>query len=226
MEWLINLSPEYYFYLVLFILGVPFIWRIFPSISEYSEEQSYKSDDLLNSYNEWTKGKETIERKDEEIKRIINYITDENIKSVELNVFNNEIIHLMKDMYQKGLNKGTDPVDIITDIDHFIGWSGSNGVDSGDMESLLMVLRDYPYETDLPEIEYDIENEKVRRPTIPQNVKDKVWNRDGGKCVQCGSNENIEFDHIIPFSKGGSSTYRNLQILCEKCNRSKSSKIG
>ena len=202
------------------------VWLTIKETREDSQEQSHLSDDLLNSYNEWTKEKETIDRTNEEIKRIINYITDENIKSVELNVFNNEIIHLIKDMYQKGLNKGTDPVDIITDIDDFIGWSGSNGVDPSDMESLLMVLKDYPYETDLPEIEYDIEDKKVRRPTIPQNIKDKVWNRDGGKCVQCGSNENIEFDHIIPFSKGGSSTYRNLQILCTKCNRSKSSKIG
>ena len=64
------------------------------------------------------------------------------------------------------------------------------------------------------------------RKGIPQDVKDKVWNRDGGKCVQCGSNENIEFDHIIPHSKGGADTYRNLQILCAPCNRSKSNKIG
>ena len=72
----------------------------------------------------------------------------------------------------------------------------------------------------------NIEQKQLKRESIPQSIKDKVWNRDGGKCVQCGSNENIEFDHIIPFSKGGSSTYRNLQILCEKCNRSKSDKIG
>ena len=65
-----------------------------------------------------------------------------------------------------------------------------------------------------------------RSRTIPQNVKDKVWNRDGGKCVKCGSNKNLEFDHIIPFSKGGSNTYRNLQLLCEHCNRSKSDNIG
>ena len=53
---------------------------------------------------------------------------------------------------------------------------------------------------------------KSRR--ISQDVKDKVWNRDGGKCVECGSNENLEFDHIIPHSKGGANTYRNIQLLC------------
>lgn len=61
---------------------------------------------------------------------------------------------------------------------------------------------------------------------ISQIVKDQVWNRDNGKCVECGSNEKLEFDHVIPFSKGGSNTYRNIQLLCEKCNREKSNKIG
>ena len=64
------------------------------------------------------------------------------------------------------------------------------------------------------------------RKAIPQNIKDKVWNRDAGKCVQCGSNQKLEFDHIIPHSKGGADTYRNIQLLCEPCNRSKSAKIG
>lgn len=66
----------------------------------------------------------------------------------------------------------------------------------------------------------------LKREPIPQEVLDRVWNRDGGKCVKCGSQEKIEFDHIIPFSRGGSNTYRNLQILCEKCNREKSNNIG
>lgn len=65
-----------------------------------------------------------------------------------------------------------------------------------------------------------------KREPIPQDIQDKVWNRDGGKCVKCGSQENLEFDHIIPFSKGGSNTYRNLQLLCQKCNREKSNNIG
>jgi hypothetical protein len=63
------------------------------------------------------------------------------------------------------------------------------------------------------------------REPIPDDVKDIVWRRDAGKCVKCGSQEKLEFDHIIPVSKGGSNTARNIQILCEKCNRSKSDHI-
>jgi hypothetical protein len=68
--------------------------------------------------------------------------------------------------------------------------------------------------------------EKERREIIPQDVMDKVWNRDGGKCVKCGNQKNLEFDHIIPFSKGGATTYRNLQLLCKTCNLQKLNKIG
>ncbi len=72
----------------------------------------------------------------------------------------------------------------------------------------------------------EVETPKKRSRRISQKVKDLVWNRDGGECVECGSNENLEFDHIIPHSKGGANTYRNIQLLCEPCNRSKSAKIG
>jgi len=61
---------------------------------------------------------------------------------------------------------------------------------------------------------------KERQP-IPDEVKMFVWQRDKGRCVICGSQENLEFDHIIPVSKGGSNTARNIQLLCEKHNRSK-----
>jgi hypothetical protein len=61
-----------------------------------------------------------------------------------------------------------------------------------------------------------------RRELIPEDVRIFVWRRDQGKCVRCGNNERLEFDHIIPVSKGGSSTARNIQLLCESCNRKKS----
>jgi hypothetical protein len=61
---------------------------------------------------------------------------------------------------------------------------------------------------------------------IPTHVKVEVWKRDGGKCVQCGSAENLHYDHDIPFSKGGSSlTAENVRLLCAKHNLEKSDKI-
>jgi Restriction endonuclease len=65
-----------------------------------------------------------------------------------------------------------------------------------------------------------------KRQRIPDDVQIFVWNRDNGVCVKCGTNENLAFDHIIPFSKGGSNSRRNLQILCDRCNLSKGNKIG
>jgi len=90
------------------------------------------------------------------------------------------------------------------------------------------------YEADNQFLFFDISRLKVNRQNIsnrhrepiPQHVKDRVWNRDDGKCRQCGSNEDLEYDHIIPHSKGGANTYRNIQLLCESCNRQKSAKIG
>lgn len=64
-----------------------------------------------------------------------------------------------------------------------------------------------------------------RRTQIPEAVRHEVWRRDQGKCVECGSVENLEYDHFIPFSKGGSNTARNLRLLCERCNRAKSDSI-
>lgn len=68
--------------------------------------------------------------------------------------------------------------------------------------------------------------EANKRPPIPRDVVDTVWNRDGGKCVYCNSSENLHLDHIIPFSKGGDTSVENLQLLCQKCNLEKSNKIG
>lgn len=54
---------------------------------------------------------------------------------------------------------------------------------------------------------------------IPPHVKLEVWKRDMGKCVKCGSTDNLHFDHIIPFSKGGSSLVAdNIQLLCARHN--------
>ena len=58
---------------------------------------------------------------------------------------------------------------------------------------------------------------------IPSAVKREVYARDKGQCVVCGSRENLHFDHILPFSKGGTSLKaENIQLLCAKHNLEKS----
>lgn len=61
---------------------------------------------------------------------------------------------------------------------------------------------------------------------IPTDVKLAVWKRDQGKCVECGSSDNLHFDHIIPYSRGGSSLIaKNIQLMCARHNLAKHDKI-
>jgi len=61
---------------------------------------------------------------------------------------------------------------------------------------------------------------------IPADVKRAVYKRDGGQCVKCGLRDNLHFDHILPFSKGGASiTAENVQLLCARHNLQKHDKI-
>ena len=73
-----------------------------------------------------------------------------------------------------------------------------------------------------PISEAELEQTRV----IPSAVKFEVWKRDKGKCVLCGSSENLHYDHDLPYSKGGSSlTALNIRLLCARHNLSKSDKI-
>ena len=61
---------------------------------------------------------------------------------------------------------------------------------------------------------------------IPTSVKLEVWKRDKGQCIQCGSKDNLHFDHILPYSKGGTSLKsENIQLLCARHNLEKRDKI-
>jgi hypothetical protein len=65
-----------------------------------------------------------------------------------------------------------------------------------------------------------------RRRIIPSHVKLEVWQRDGGKCAICGASDELHFDHIVPFSRGGTSeTAANVQLLCARHNLAKSDRI-
>jgi HNH endonuclease len=92
-------------------------------------------------------------------------------------------------------------------------------------------IRAKRHRTDYPPVnEYEIEDET--EPTgerysryIPNQVKAEVMRRDRGQCRKCGSTNDPHFDHIWPWSKGGTNTVNNIQILCGDCNRRKSDRV-
>jgi hypothetical protein len=63
---------------------------------------------------------------------------------------------------------------------------------------------------------------------IPRDIMLKVVRRDNYRCQDCGANvpdHELEFDHVIPYSRGGPTTVENLRLLCRTCNRKKSNSL-
>jgi hypothetical protein len=134
---------------------------------------------------------------------------------------------------QEALEKSqTDPVEL-----DFAGFwifknnrysiDGQNGIE----ENKLLVLEEFDRERRHFERLHQkhrsavSDTSQLGRPRLPEAVRIEVWRRDGGRCSRCESRENLEYDHIVPLAKGGSNTARNIELLCEKCNRSKADKI-
>jgi hypothetical protein len=96
-------------------------------------------------------------------------------------------------------------------------------VTSGDRRIFKFKLHSIPDETTVSAVE---QQTLEQRRIIPSHVKLAVWKRDGGACIQCGSTQNLHFDHILPYSKGGTSdSEKNIQLLCMKHNIQKGAKL-
>ena len=65
--------------------------------------------------------------------------------------------------------------------------------------------------------------------SIPREIMLQVARRDGQICRECQKNvpdDEVEFDHIIPHSRGGPTSVENLRLVCRRCNRRKKDSLA
>lgn len=97
-------------------------------------------------------------------------------------------------------------------------WRGAFYWESGDYNPeelralLLMLERD-----DLQGLAWELKLHPAK--PIPENVARVVFKRDGGRCLVCGGNEQIQFTHVVAQSRGGSNDPHNVHLVCAGCNR-------
>ena len=65
----------------------------------------------------------------------------------------------------------------------------------------------------------------VRQDRPPAFTRFNVFLRDGFQCAYCGAHENLTFDHVIPRSRGGRTTWENIVTACSPCNLAKGSRL-
>ena len=105
----------------------------------------------------------------------------------------------------------------------------ADGLDADQVYALL-VTRDQQRQRHIQRaqaiVQQGPQDSEPRRGFISAEVRNYVFQRDGGQCTACSSKVELQFDHVIPVALGGSSEPENLQVLCGPCNRRKGASLG
>ena len=64
-----------------------------------------------------------------------------------------------------------------------------------------------------------MKSKRAKACDIPQGVKKRVWERDGQRCIICGSHEAMPNSHFIRRSQGGLGIEENIVTMCMTCHR-------
>jgi 5-methylcytosine-specific restriction endonuclease McrA len=99
---------------------------------------------------------------------------------------------------------------------------------SSDDVKALVLQRERTHHRKLQTAHSLMRAEEDGRPTrtpVPVEIRRAVFERDSGKCVECDSNFDLQYDHVLPVALGGATTVENLQLLCADCNQRKSDSL-
>ena len=92
------------------------------------------------------------------------------------------------------------------------------------------IIAEYDYIVRSPSTEFRLPSvialrDFVRQDRPPAFTRFNVFLRDGFECVYCGASEHLTFDHVVPRSKGGRTTWDNIVAACSPCNLRKGGKL-
>lgn len=60
-----------------------------------------------------------------------------------------------------------------------------------------------------------------QKSKISRSLSKQVMERDKFRCVVCADHRDLTCDHVFPESRGGETTFENLQTMCRSCNSRK-----
>lgn len=115
------------------------------------------------------------------------------------------------------------PLSIIDSTRAFVLWYKNRAdiIDSHEGVYLRSKYKNYP----CPSVVRTKQKVKFFYDQVPL-TKYNIFKRDNHECVYCGSKSNLTIDHVIPKSKGGKDTWKNLVTACEPCNNAKNDLWG
>lgn len=93
-------------------------------------------------------------------------------------------------------------------------WSAEGATEREALEHLIDDLDAY-YAANFP----------PRSGSVSSERKQLMLLRDGHRCVNCGSRQDLTVDHKIPVSRGGTHDLKNCVTLCHSCNQRKGSHL-
>ena len=63
-----------------------------------------------------------------------------------------------------------------------------------------------------------MKSKRAKACDISKKVKDIVWERDGHRCIICGSSYAMPNSHFIRRSQGGLGIEENIVTMCNRCH--------
>jgi len=102
-------------------------------------------------------------------------------------------------------------------------WHWGDGRGAFVLEQLAAAVREEGY--CWPDDDFARIANQRRKTPISRALAKKVFERDAYRCVTCDGYSDLTCDHIIPESKGGPTTFGNLQTMCRPCNSRKGNRV-